>query len=72
MVKTLLGKESLQVFRKDLFWGPLLFLIYISDLSDGLSSKCKLFADDTSLFSVVCDATISSPELNSDLEKINE
>ena len=52
--------------------GPLLFLIYISDLSDGLSSKCKLFADDTSLFSVVCDATISSPELNSDLEKINE
>ena len=33
--------------------GPLLFLIYINDLSDGLKSECKLFADDTSLFSVV-------------------
>ena len=33
--------------------GPLLFLIYINDLADGLSSNAKLFADDTSLFSVV-------------------
>ena len=32
--------------------GPLLFLIYINDLSNGVSSNCKLFADDTSLFSV--------------------
>ena len=32
--------------------GPLLFLIYINDLSNNLSSNCKLFADDTSLFSV--------------------
>ena len=52
--------------------GPLLFLIYINDLSDGLSSNCKRVADDTSLFSVVDDATISSSELNSDLEKISE
>ena len=29
---------------------PLLFLIYISDLTDGLTSMCKIFADDTSLF----------------------
>ena len=52
--------------------GPLLFLIYINDLSDGLPSNCKLFADDTSLFSVVYDVTISSSELNSDLAKISE
>ena len=32
--------------------GPLLFLIYINDLSDDLSATAKLFADDTSLFSI--------------------
>ena len=35
--------------------GPLLFSIYIKDLSNGVSSTCKLFADDISLFSVVKD-----------------
>ena len=35
--------------------GPLLFLIYINDLPDGLISKCKIFPDDTSLFSKVID-----------------
>ena len=33
--------------------GPLFFLICINDLSDGLTSNTKLFADDTSLFSIV-------------------
>ena len=49
--------------------GPLLFLIYINDLSDGLSSNAKLFADETSLFSVVHDINTSSIELNSELKK---
>ena len=40
--------------------GPLLFLIYIAD---GLSSNTNLFADDTSLFSVVYDSVISTLEL---------
>ena len=35
--------------------GPLLFLIYVNDLSDNLTSNVKLFANDTSLFSVVHD-----------------
>ena len=35
--------------------GPLLSLIYINDFSDNLSSNPKLFAYDTSLFSVVHD-----------------
>ena len=30
--------------------GPLLFFIYINDLSNDIKSKCKLLADDTSLF----------------------
>ena len=48
----------------------LLFLIYINDLSDGLKSQCKLFADDTSLFSVIHDINTSASDLNEDLEKI--
>ena len=31
--------------------GPLLFLVCISDLSNGLSSNPRLFAEDTSFFS---------------------
>ena len=50
--------------------GPLLFLVYINDLSTGLSSNPRLFADDTSLFSVVHDRTTSANELNNDLLKI--
>ena len=49
--------------------GPLLFLIYINDLSDNLTSNAKLFADDTSLFSVVHDVNTSVKELNDDLKK---
>ena len=51
--------------------GSLLFLIYINDLSEGLSSNTKLFADDTSLFSVIHNSNTSALELNSDLAKIN-
>ena len=49
--------------------GPLLFLIYINDLSDNLKSIAKLLADDTS-FSVVHDVNTSAKkELNDDLKK---
>ena len=48
---------------------PLLFLIYINDLSDNLSSNAKLFADDTSLFLVVHDMNQSEINLNDDLGK---
>ena len=51
--------------------GPLLFLIYLNDLAFGLSSNAKLFADDTSLFSVVHNANTTAKELNNDLVKIN-
>ena len=44
--------------------GPLLFLIYINDLSDNLASKPKLFADSTSLFCVVKNVDASNIDLN--------
>ena len=51
--------------------GPLLFLIYINDLPDGINSFYKIFADDTSLFSKVYDIHKSTSNLNDDLEKIS-
>ena len=48
-----------------------MFLIYINDLPDGINSLCKIFADDTSLFSKVYDIHNSASKLNHDLEKIS-
>ena len=44
--------------------GPTLRLIFINDLPDGITSICKIFADDTFLFSKVYDIDISARELN--------
>ena len=50
--------------------GPLLFLVYVNDLENGIKSSIKFFADDTSLFSVVHDPLITADELNYDLNLI--
>ena len=52
--------------------GPLLFLIYINDLPNGLASICKIFADDTFIFSKVFDKNSFQNVLNNDLSIINE
>ena len=49
--------------------GPLLFLIYINDLTEGFSSNAKLFADDTFLLSVILYIQTSANNLNKDLER---
>ena len=48
--------------------GPLLFLIYINDLADGLSYNVIYI----SLFSVVQDVNASAIELNDEMKKINK
>ena len=52
--------------------GPLLFLIYINDLPNGLKANAKLFADDTSLFAIVKDKQESADILNNDLLTISK
>ena len=51
---------------------PLFFLIYINDLTDNLNSNVKLFADDTSVFSRICDPLETANVLSNDLRKIRE
>ena len=50
--------------------GPFLFLMYINDLERNITSNIKFFADDTMLFSIVKDPTISANDLNRDLNMI--
>ena len=64
------GKEVLAGVPQGSILGPLLFLIFINDLPDRLESNVKIFADDTSLFTVMVDSLRSSELLNSDLNFI--
>ena len=50
----------------------IIFLIYINDLPDGIQFICKIFVDDTSLFSKCHDFKKSERELNEDLTIIKK
>ena len=52
--------------------GPLLFLIFINDIPEGIQSNIKIFADDTSIFSVMKDRISASITLNKDLYLISK
>ena len=52
--------------------GPLLFLVYINDLTDNISSNIKLFADDSSLFTRVDGINVTHSRLVRDLETIKK
>ena len=72
MVVILLGKKIIAGVLQGLLLGPLLFLIYINDLPHDISSACKMFADDTSLFSKVKDSSLSLSDLSYNLETIDQ
>ena len=52
--------------------GPLFFLVYINDLTVDLKCNVKLFADDTSLFTVVQEPNAAAEDMNHDLELISQ
>lgn len=41
-----------------LLLGPFLFLLYINDISNGISNNIRWYADDTSLFAIIDDDVI--------------
>ena len=71
MVIVQTGSLFLWYFVKDSFWNLCFFNVYINDLPDGLKSNTKLFADDTSLFSVVKNKEESASDLTNDLDAIS-
>ena len=72
MVNRLLWKPILAGVPQSSILGPLLFLVYSNDLQDELKSNIKLFAHDTSLFSIVKDLNESVSILNNDLLLISK
>ena len=52
--------------------GPLFFLVYINDLTTDLKCNVKLFADDSSLFTIVHDSNTATNDMNHDLELISK
>ena len=51
--------------------GPILFLIYINDLDDDITSKVLKFADDTKVFRKI-ESDADRQQLQDDLNKLNE
>ena len=50
--------------------GPLLFLVYMNDLTDNISSEMRLFADDSSLFTRVEEVNETHEKLINDLQTV--
>ena len=70
--QTSLWRPFLAVVKQGSLLGPLLFYFYINDLPNKLKSSAKLFADDTSLFTIDKDKNESANILNNDLSLISK
>ena len=65
--------ETIQAgFPQGSMLGPLFFLTYINDLTHNLNTNVKLFVDDISLLSEVCDPLETANVLNNNLRKTRE
>ena len=64
-------KEVLAGVPQGSILGPLFFLIFINDIPEGIQSNIKIFADDTSIFSVLKDNERDSAILSEDLNLIS-
>ena len=51
--------------------GPLLFLVYMNDVTSGLICSSKLFADNITIFTTVYDTHKAAADLNHDLILVN-
>ena len=51
--------------------GPLLFLVYINDLTENIKSQMRLFADDSSIFTPVFDVQVTHEQLVEDLQTVS-
>ena len=70
--QTLNWKNILATVPQGSILGPLFFLIFINDIPEGIQSNIKIFADDTSIFSVMKDRISASVTLNEDLYLISK
>ena len=64
-------KEVLAGVPQGSILGPLFFLIFINDIPEGIQSIIKIFADDTSIFSVMKDNYRDSAILSEDLNLLS-
>ena len=55
----------------DQYWDPILFLICINDLDDGITGKVLKFADDTKVFREI-KSDADRQHLQDDLNKLTE
>ena len=50
--------------------GPILFIIYINDISTDLTSTVKIYADDTKIYRTISSPDVDIPALQCDLDQL--